>query len=124
VDRVAPAGGIVYHDVTERRWALKGLESGVHGLIAVNSRAGGHAGPRTAEALVDELGDLGVPLVCAGGIGTPAEFVAALRLVEDRFGAAIRPEEVGAVRFDTPRQMLVQIHERLGPPVHGTPTDL
>src|SRR5262245_35480147 len=23
VDRVAPVGGIVYHDVTDRRWALK-----------------------------------------------------------------------------------------------------
>jgi nitronate monooxygenase len=80
VDRVAPRGGIVYHDVTERKWALKGLESGVHGLIAVNSRAGGHAGPNTPAQLMDELGDLGVPLVCAGGVGTPAEFVDALRL--------------------------------------------
>jgi nitronate monooxygenase len=80
VDQVAPHGGIVYHDVTERRWALKGLESGVHGLIAVNSRAGGHAGPKTPAQLMDELADLGVPLVCAGGVGTPAEFVDALRM--------------------------------------------
>jgi nitronate monooxygenase len=79
-ERVAPVGGIVYHDVTERKWALKGLESGVHGLIAVNSRAGGHAGPKTPAQLMDELGDLGVPLVCAGGVGSPAEFVDALRL--------------------------------------------
>lgn len=80
VDAVEPQGGIVYHDVTERKWALKGLESGVHGLIAVNSRAGGHAGPMTPRELMDELGDLGVPLVCAGGVGTPTEFVEALRL--------------------------------------------
>ncbi len=80
VDRVAPFGGIVYHDVTERKWALKGLDSGVHGLIAVNRRAGGHAGPRGAEELVDELGDLGVPLICAGGIGTPREFVRAIEM--------------------------------------------
>jgi nitronate monooxygenase len=83
VDRVEPLGGVVYHDVTERKWALKGLDSGAHGLIAVNSRAGGHAGPKTPAELMDELGDLGVPLVCAGGIGTPAEFVAALRLGYD-----------------------------------------
>jgi nitronate monooxygenase len=83
VERVEPVGGVVYHDVTERRWALKGLDSGVHGLIAVNSRAGGHAGPRTPAELMDELGDLGLPLVCAGGIGTPAEFVEALRLGYD-----------------------------------------
>jgi nitronate monooxygenase len=83
VDRVVPLGGVVYHDVTERKWALKGLESGAHGLIAVNSRAGGHAGPRTPAELMDELGDLGVPLVCAGGIGTAAEFVDAMRLGYD-----------------------------------------
>jgi nitronate monooxygenase len=80
VDRVSQVGGVVYHDVTERKWALKGLDSGVRGLIAVNSRAGGHAGPNSAEQLMDELGDLGVPLVCAGGIGDAAAFVAALRM--------------------------------------------
>ena len=80
VDRVAPAGGVVYHDVTERKWAEKALAGGVHGLIAVNSRAGGHAGPKPAEQLLGELADLGVPVVCAGGIGDAPEFVAALRL--------------------------------------------
>ena len=80
VERVAPAGGVVYHDVTERKWALKALESGVHGLIAVNDRAGGHAGPRSAAALIDELGDLGRPVVCAGGVGDEQAFVAALKL--------------------------------------------
>lgn len=80
VDRATAVGGIVYHDVTERKWAEKALAGGVHGLIGVNARAGGHAGPRTAEQLVAELNDLGVPLVCAGGIGDPAGFVAALRL--------------------------------------------
>jgi nitronate monooxygenase len=77
---VEPLGGVVYHDVTERKWALKGLEGGAHGLIAVNRRAGGHAGPRSPEELMDELGDLGVPIVCAGGIGTADDFVHALRL--------------------------------------------
>ncbi|TFG47975.1 MAG: nitronate monooxygenase, partial [Gemmatimonadales bacterium] len=80
VDRVAGVGGVVYHDVTERKWAEKGLAGGVQGLIAVNRRAGGHAGEKTAEELLEELGDLGVPVVCAGGIGSAAEFVATLRL--------------------------------------------
>lgn len=80
VDRVHALGGVVYHDVTERKWALKGLDSGVDGLIGVNSRAGGHAGPKTAEALLAELQDLGAPVVCAGGIGTADGFVEALRL--------------------------------------------
>jgi nitronate monooxygenase len=80
VERVAPAGGVVYHDVTERKWAEKGLAGGAHGLIAVNNRAGGHAGPLSAARLFDELRDLGVPLVCAGGVGDAPDFVAALKL--------------------------------------------
>ncbi len=82
VERVAspPVRGVVYHDVTERKWAEKGLAGGVHGLIAVNDRAGGHAGPRSAGQLYEELADLGVPLVCAGGVGDAAAFVAALEM--------------------------------------------
>ena len=80
VDRVHAVGGVVYHDVTELKWALKGLESGVDGLIAVNQRAGGHAGARTVQALLDEVGDLGVPVVCAGGVGSPSRFAEALQL--------------------------------------------
>jgi len=80
VERVRPAGGVVYHDVTERKWAEKGIEGGVQGLIAVNDRAGGHAGGKTAEALLDELRPLGLPVVCAGGIGSEADFVRALRM--------------------------------------------
>jgi len=78
VQRVHAAGGLVYHDVTERKWALKALGEGVDGLICVNNRAGGHAGEKTAEALLSELGDLGVPLVCAGGVGDEREFVRVL----------------------------------------------
>ncbi|MEO8200477.1 MAG: nitronate monooxygenase, partial [Gemmatimonadota bacterium] len=80
VDRVQQAGGVVYHDVTEKKWAEKGLGAGVHGLIAVNNRAGGHAGPWTPRELIDLLGNSGVPVVCAGGIGTEEEFVDALTL--------------------------------------------
>jgi nitronate monooxygenase len=80
VDRVSPVGGVVYHDVTERKWAEKGRDGGVHGLIAVNSRAGGHAGARSAEQLLEELRPLGLPLVCAGGIGHEREFARVLEM--------------------------------------------
>jgi nitronate monooxygenase len=80
VDAVSPHGGVVYHDVTERKWALKGLEGGAQGLIAVNNNAGGHAGAKSKEQLLDELGDLNVPLVCAGGIGNEAHYVEAMQL--------------------------------------------
>ncbi len=74
VDLVHAAGGVVYHDVTELKWAKKALDSGVDGLIAVNDRAGGHAGERSPQQLLEELGGLGVPVVCAGGIGNPEQF--------------------------------------------------
>jgi nitronate monooxygenase len=80
VDRVRPVGGVVYHDVTERKWAEKSLQGGVDGLIGVNDRAGGHAGTRSAEALLEELLPLGLPVVCAGGIGNEGDFARALRM--------------------------------------------
>lgn len=80
VDRVAPLGGVVYHNVTERKWAQKAIKSGVHGLIAVNNRAGGHAGERSPEQLIAELSDLGRPVVCAGGIGDEKDYLRALDL--------------------------------------------
>ncbi len=78
VEAVHAAGGVVYHDVTELRWAEKALAEGVDGLICVNARAGGHAGTRSPADLYEELAGLGVPLVRAGGVGGPADFVEAL----------------------------------------------
>jgi nitronate monooxygenase len=80
VERVSPFGGVVYHDVTERKFAIKALEAGCHGLICVNERAGGHAGPKSAQLIYDELSDLGLPLVCAGGVSTPTEFLQVLAM--------------------------------------------
>ena len=80
VNAAHAVGGVVYHDVTERKWAEKALAAGVDGLICVNARAGGHAGSASPEALYESLGDLGVPLVCAGGIGSPQDFVRALEI--------------------------------------------
>lgn len=79
-ERVHAAGGVVYHDVTEAKWAKKGADGGVDGLIAVNSRAGGHAGGKSAESLLEELRPFALPVVAAGGVGTPEEFVRHLRM--------------------------------------------
>ena len=74
------AGGVVYHDATEAKWAKKGVDCGVDGLIAVNQRAGGHAGDRSAVHLFDELQGFGLPVVCAGGIASRDKYQAALQL--------------------------------------------
>ena len=78
VARVHAAGGLVYHDVTELKWAQIGLDCGADGLICVNHRAGGHAGQQSMQQLFLQLHELGAPLVCAGGIGEGREFWHAL----------------------------------------------
>lgn len=76
--RVHAVGGLVYHDVTELKWARIGLDNGADGLICVNNRAGGHAGEKSVQQLYDELLQLDVPLVCAGGVGDADGFRQAL----------------------------------------------
>ena len=73
-DMVHARGGFVYHDVTTRYHAEKGVDCGVDGLICVNNRAGGHLGTDSMEKMYKDLEDLGLPLVCAGGIGSEVEF--------------------------------------------------
>jgi nitronate monooxygenase len=80
VEKAHAVGGVVYHDVTEAKWAAKAVQGGVDGLIGVNRRAGGHAGARGIEALLEELAPFGLPVVCAGGVGDAAGFATALRL--------------------------------------------
>lgn len=80
VEKVHAVGGIVYHDVTSRKWAERALKGGVDGLICVNNRAGGHAGELSPQQLYRDLQDLGVPLICAGGVGDEGRFVEALDL--------------------------------------------
>ena len=60
VKRVHDAGGVVYHDVTERKWAEKAIDAGVDGIVAVNNRAGGHAGNYNMQAL--DIGYAGVQM--------------------------------------------------------------
>lgn len=74
VNKVHAAGGVVYHDVTERRWAEKAIAGGVDGLIAVNSVAGGHAGALPPDRLLDQLRPFGLPTICAGGVGDAQTF--------------------------------------------------
>lgn len=68
VERVHRAGGLVYHDASEPKWARIGVDCGVDGLICVNNRAGGHLGSQSAEGLYAACAELGKPMVCAGGV--------------------------------------------------------
>jgi len=128
VERVAEYGGIVYHDATELKWALKAVDAGVDGLIAVNNRAGGHAGGLSALQLFDELGDLNLPLICAGGIGDEKQFVEAMRMGYDGCQLGTRFIATDECRAAVPyKQAIVNAQEQdivLSERITGVPVSL
>lgn len=99
-EKVHAYGGVVYHDVTNRKWAEKGKECGVDGLICVNDRAGGHLGPMSMQEMYDELSDMGLPLICAGGIGSEAELNRALEIGYD--GVQMGTRFIATIECNTP----------------------
>lgn len=71
-------GGIVLHDVINNTFAKKAIEKGADGLIAVASGAGGHAGPKSPFALIQEIRAwFDGPLVLGGSIATGGSVLAA-----------------------------------------------
>lgn len=54
-DAVHAYGGLVFHGATTVRHAIKGLEAGVDGIIAVSAGAGGHGGTYNPFAFTSEL---------------------------------------------------------------------
>lgn len=80
VDMVHKKGGVVYHDVTDKKWAKIAKEAGVDGLIAVNNNAGGHLGDKDFITLYNELKEFNLPIVCAGGISTKEDYDKAMKV--------------------------------------------
>lgn len=71
-------GGVVLHDVINNMFAKKAIEKGADGLIAVAAGAGGHAGPKSPFALIQEIRDwFDGPLALAGSIATGGSILAA-----------------------------------------------
>jgi len=73
-------GIVVYHDVPNKKVALAMRDSGVDGLNCINWRGGGQTGIQAAEQFMEELHDIKIPLICAGGIGNAGDFKQALEL--------------------------------------------
>lgn len=55
VDAVHSYGGLVFHDVIQKRHAEKAIEAGVDGLILVSAGAGGHAGTLNPMPFISEV---------------------------------------------------------------------
>jgi nitronate monooxygenase len=84
VAAVQSYGGLVFHDVINRRHAEKAAEAGVDGIIAVCAGAGGHAGTLSPFALVSEVRQVFAgTIILAGAIGTGAHILAARAMGAD-----------------------------------------
>ncbi|MBP1851490.1 NAD(P)H-dependent flavin oxidoreductase [Rhizobium halophytocola] len=77
-------GGTVLHDVINNRHANSAIRKGADGLIAVAAGAGGHAGPLSPFALVQEIRSwFDGPLLLAGAIATGGGVLAAQAMGAD-----------------------------------------
>ncbi|MFV0386899.1 NAD(P)H-dependent flavin oxidoreductase [Paracoccus sp. (in: a-proteobacteria)] len=77
-------GGITLHDIINNRFARKAIEKGADGLIAVAAGAGGHAGPQSPFALIQEIRDwFDGPLLLSGSIATGRAILAAQAMGAD-----------------------------------------
>ena len=77
-------GGLVFHDVINRRHAEKAVEQGVDGIIAVCAGAGGHAGTLSPFALVKEVRSVfDGTIILSGAMSSGADVLAAQALGAD-----------------------------------------
>ncbi len=79
-----PLGIKVFCDVVEEKYAMKVEAMGADAVIAVNSKAGGHAGNLPPEKLIPLLKKYcKIPVISAGGVGTKEEVDHILKLGAD-----------------------------------------
>ncbi|RPF72635.1 nitronate monooxygenase [Aurantiacibacter spongiae] len=110
VDAVHSYGGVVFHDVIQRRHAEKAVEAGVDGIIAVSAGAGGHAGTFSPFALVSEIREFWDGAIALSGSITQGGHVAAAQLMGADFGyigshfitanESMAPDEQKAMMFE------------------------
>lgn len=69
------AGVKVFCDVVDVAYAKKVEALGADAIIAVNNQAGGHAGPKPAKELIEELNAAcKIPVISAGGVGNYKQY--------------------------------------------------
>lgn len=81
VDAVHSYGGLVFHDVINRRHAEKAAEAGVDGIIAVCAGAGGHSGAMSPFALISEIRSFFSGTIVLSGAMSRGDHIAAARMM-------------------------------------------
>lgn len=75
IKKAHKAGVKVFCDVVDSTYAKKVEELGADAVIAVNNKAGGHAGPKNAKELIEELNTVcKIPVISAGGVGNHQQY--------------------------------------------------
>jgi nitronate monooxygenase len=83
-DAIHSYGGIVLHDIINNRHANSAINKGADGLIAVAAGAGGHAGPLSPFALIQEIREwFDGPLLLSGSIANGGAILAAQAMGAD-----------------------------------------
>ncbi len=78
IKRLKESGALVYPVVSNKALAIRMERAGADGIIAEGLEAGGHIGDLTTMVLMNEIqGQINIPLVCAGGIGSGKQVLAA-----------------------------------------------
>ncbi|MEM7584549.1 MAG: nitronate monooxygenase [Acidobacteriota bacterium] len=84
VDQVHSYGGLVFHDVTNRRHAEKAAAAGVDGLICVAAGAGGHAGTLNPMPFLAEMRSFfDGTILLSGCISTGGDVASAMQMGAD-----------------------------------------
>ena len=109
VEAVHSYGGLVYHDVTNRRHAEKAAAAGVDGLICVAAGAGGHAGTLNPMPFIAEMRSFfDGTLLLSGCMSTGRDVASAMQMGADLAYLGTRFINVDESRADAGyRQMII-----------------
>jgi len=114
VTAVHEYGGVVFHDVINRRHAEKAIEQGVDGVITVCSGAGGHAGTLSPFALVKEVREIfDGTIILAGSMSKGNDLLAAQAIGADL--GYIGTRFIATTEANAPegyKQMIVDSHAK------------
>lgn len=86
IEEAHKVGIKVFCDVVNAEQALKVANLGADAVIAVNNKAGGHAGNLSAKELISTIkSKVDIPVISAGGVGTRKEIDEAIAYGADGF---------------------------------------